>query len=74
LLLLTCAGKNGYVYEIETPRGLDVNKYLGTSSPFPEQMEFSVPGGVMNSEIKGVYSLKNGSIVDYISNPNFGGK
>ncbi len=39
------AGKNGYVYEIQTLNYIDVNMILSLKSPFPEQMEFSIPGG-----------------------------
>ncbi|MCO8200131.1 enterotoxin A family protein [Streptococcus suis] len=67
------AGKNGYLYEISSNRGIDVNKTLGSESPYPEQMEFSIPYGISSSEIKGAWSINKGVVGDYISNPNFGG-
>lgn len=68
------AGKNGYVYEIETANYIDVNKSLGTNSPYPEQMEFAIPGGVQPYEIKGAYIMKRGVPTgEYIANPNFKG-
>jgi len=66
------AGKNGYVYEIETSNYIDVNKTLGAKSPFPEQMEFSVPGGVSSSQIKGAWVIKGGKLTgEFIPNPGF---
>lgn len=70
------AGKNGYVYEIQTSNYVDVNKILGAKSPFPEQMEFSIPGGVSPSQIKGAWVMKGGKLTgEFIPNPGFmGGK
>ena len=66
------AGKNGFVYEIRTSRGVDVNATLGSRSPFPEQLEVAVPDGIPASEIVGAYQVKGGKIVgDLIPNPNF---
>jgi RHS repeat-associated protein len=66
------AGKNGYVYVIDTDRGIDANKALGDKSPFPEQLEHSVPGGVKPEEIKGAYKMKGGKMTDeFIPNPNY---
>ena len=66
------AGRNGYLYEIDTPNGIDVNKALGSRSPFPEQFEHAIQGGVKGSEIKGSQKLSKGKLVgDYINNPNY---
>ena len=66
------AGKNGYVYEIKTTNYIDVNKQLGNKSLYPEQKEFSIPGGIKAEEIKGVYIKKKGVFTgEYINNPNF---
>ena len=65
------SGKNGYMYIINTNRGIDTVKIFGDKHPFPEQKEFSIPNGVKNYEIKGVYIYKNNEIVNYIENPNF---
>lgn len=40
------AGKNGYVYVIETDNYVDINTQYGSSAQFPEQHEFSIPGGI----------------------------
>ena len=66
------AGKNGYVYVVDTNRAIDANKTLGDKAPFPEQLEHSVPGGVKPEEIKGAYKMKGGKITDeFIPNPNY---
>ncbi len=68
------AGKNGYVYEIETTNYIDVNKVLGAKSPFPEQIEHAIPGGVNPSQIKGVWVMKNSVPTgEFIPNPGFRG-
>lgn len=66
------AGKNGYVYEIRTKNYIDINATYGAKTYFPEQMEFSIPGGIKPNEIVGAYKKQGGKIVgDFISNPNF---
>ena len=66
------AGKNGFVYEIQTSRGIDVNQTLGAQSPFPEQLEHAIPGGILPSEIVGAYPMKGGVPTgEFIPNPNF---
>lgn len=68
------AGKNGYVYVIQTNNYVDINSTYGAGAYFPEQMEFSIPGGIKPSEIVGAYKKQGGKIVgDFIPNPNFGG-
>ena len=68
------AGKNGYVYVIQTDNYVDINSTYGAEAYFPEQMEFSIPGGVKPSEIVGAYKKQDGKIIgDFIPNPNFGG-
>lgn len=67
------AGRNGYIYDIVPEGGIDVNATLGTSSPFPEQYEIAVPGGVSPGNVRGAYPLSGGQLTgDYITNPNFG--
>lgn len=66
------AGKNGYVYKIETSNYINVNETLGKSTLFPEQVEFSIPGGVSPHEIVGAYPKKGGKLTgEFISNPNY---
>ena len=68
------AGKNGYVYVIQTDNYVDINSTYGAGAYFPEQMEFSIPGGIKPSEIVGAYKKQGGKIIgDFIPNPNFGG-
>lgn len=63
------------MYEIETSNYIDDNAALGTKSPFPEQMEFSIPGGINPSEIKGAWVMKKGVLTgEYITNPKFKGR
>ena len=67
-------GKNGHVYVIKTDNYVDINSTYATDAYFPEQKEFSIPGGVKPSEIVGAYKKQNGKIIgDFIPNPNFGG-
>ena len=69
------AGKNGYVYVIEMNNYVDINATYGAKAYFPEQFEFSIPGGIKPSEIKGAYAKQSGKIVgNFIRNPNYGGK
>lgn len=66
------AGRNGYVYVIRSVGGVDVNTVLGARSPFPEQLEVAIPGGVAPSEIVGAYRVQGGRIVgDLIPNPGY---
>ena len=68
------AGKNGYVYVIETSNYIDVNKTLGSKVPYLEQQEFSIHGGISPNQIKGAYVMKNGIFTgEYIPNPNYNG-
>jgi len=46
-------------------------KIFGEEHPYPEQKEFSIPNGIKNTEIKGVYQYKNNKIIKYIENPNY---
>jgi RHS repeat-associated protein len=65
------AGKNGYVYMIQTENVIDVNEVLGSQSPFPGQFEYSIKGGVRGDEVVGVYKIKNGKMTgEFIPNPN----
>jgi RHS repeat-associated protein len=68
------AGKNGYVYEITTSKGVDVNQTLGPASPFPEQREVAIPRHVPPEDIKGAYPMKGGKPTgEFIPNPNYRG-
>ena len=68
------AGKNGYVYEVRTGNYVDINSTYGNKAHYPEQMEFSIPGGIKPSEIMGAYKMQGGKIRgEFISNPIYGG-
>jgi RHS repeat-associated protein len=68
------AGKNGYVYVINSDRGIDANKTLGASSPFPEQKEVAFPREIKPTEIVGAYPMQGGKPTgEFIPNPNYGG-
>ena len=68
------AGKNGYVYVIETDNYIDINSTYGDLAYYPEQMEFTIPGGINASEVVGAYQKTGGVLSDvFIPNPNYGG-
>ena len=68
------AGKNGYVYVIQTNNYVDINSTYGSRAYYPEQMEFSIPDGIKPFEIVGAYKKQGGEIAGtFIPNPNFGG-
>ncbi len=58
------AGKNGYVYVIDTERGINVNEALGAESRFKEQLEHAVPNGIRPEEVVGAYPMKKGTRSD----------
>ena len=69
------AGKNGFVYKILSDRGIDVNLALGAASPFPEQLEVAIPGGIFPNEIVGAYPKRGGLYTgEFIRNPFFTGR
>lgn len=48
---------------------------LGNKSPFPEQLEHSIKGGVKGDEVIGAYKIKNGKMTgEFIPNPNYKNK
>lgn len=67
------SSKNGYVYEIRSKKGIDVNATLGGDADtfFPEQVEVSIPGGILPSDIKGAYPKGKVSPENFILNPNY---
>lgn len=53
---------------------VDINTVYGSAAKFPEQMEFSIPGGINSSEIYGAYKIVSGKVVgNLILNQFFGG-
>ncbi len=68
------AGKNGYVYVINSNKHIDINTTFGSKTVFPEQKEFSIIGEVSPSQIIGAYKKENGKVVGgLIINPNYRG-
>ena len=60
--LQTCAsGGDGYIYkiEIDDSLGVDVNKTLGSNSPFPNEKEFAVINKIPNENIVDTTHMKD---------------
>ncbi|KMJ45882.1 hypothetical protein AB204_06735 [Xenorhabdus khoisanae] len=68
--------KSGYVYTMKTNNGIDVNKVLGSKSPYPGEAEIAIPGGVKSENILGARPINaDGEMWDYtILNPKRYGK
>ncbi len=66
------ADGDGYVYTVKPENGVDVNKELGNRSPFPNEQEVVIPGGIKPESIKGATPTnKDGSLGNStILNPN----
>lgn len=54
------------VYVVRNKNGIDVNATLGPRSPFPDELEVAIPGGVQASDVRAVM-LPDRSIL----NPNY---
>lgn len=68
--------RDGYVYAVNPRNGIDVNDALGPRSPFPDELEVAVPGGVKPSDVRGATPVSaDGTPGSYsVLNPNFGGQ
>ncbi len=62
------SGFGDNVYVVRPVNGIDVNSALGPLSPFPEEQEIAIPGGIAPSDIRGVTSPDWGVS---ILNPNY---
>lgn len=65
---------NGYVYTIRgQAQGLDVNAILGPKTPFPNELEIAVPGGVNPLDILGARQVgPNGKFFGpFVKNPAY---
>jgi uncharacterized Zn-binding protein involved in type VI secretion len=61
-------GFSDNVYVVRSNNGVDVNETLGSSSPFPNEQEVAIPGGVPASNVRAVtYPNEGVSIL----NPNY---
>ena len=58
----------GYIYkiEIDDSKGVDVNKVLGSKSPFPEEKEFAVIKQIPNDNIKGHTHAKDITDINHV--------
>jgi RHS repeat-associated protein len=67
-------GRNGYVYTVKAPGGIDVNKALGSRTPYPLEQEVVFKGGINTNNIRGATPVNaNGELGNFsILNPNFG--
>jgi|GEM_PF-475336 YD repeat-containing protein len=66
--------EGGFVYTMRgQPNGVDVNATLGTRSPFRNELEIAVPGGIKSSDIMGARALSpSGKFVGpFIKNPEY---
>ncbi|MGH1372134.1 MAG: RHS repeat-associated core domain-containing protein [Cellvibrionaceae bacterium] len=44
---------DGYVYAVRSSNGIDVNRTLGSQSPWPEEAEIAIPHGAKSDQILG---------------------
>ncbi|MDE1882821.1 MAG: hypothetical protein KGH70_02470 [Rhodospirillales bacterium] len=64
----------GYLYIIsQQPNGIDVNEALGAASPFPDEAEIAVPGGIPPQDVLGAQQISpdGSNIGGFIPNPGF---
>lgn len=64
-------GSNGWVFEIKSTNGIDINKTLGDDALFPGQFEVSIPDIILAKDIKGVWKKQGGALTEWIPNPNY---
>ena len=65
-------GGDAYVYTVHPTNGVDVNASLGKTSPFPNEREIAVPGGIPTKNIEGAQKINpDGSLGPMIPNPNY---
>ena len=67
--------KSGYNYYIDAPGGVDVNKTIGDTHKWADQVEVAFPGGIARQYIIGVCPVdkktKAEIMSDCESNPNY---
>ncbi|MDR3083809.1 MAG: hypothetical protein LBV60_23320 [Streptomyces sp.] len=67
--------KSGYNYYIDAPGGIDVNKTIGDTHKWADQVEVAFPGGIARQYIIGVCPVdkatKTEKMNDCESNPNY---
>ncbi|MCG8711061.1 hypothetical protein JHU04_004417 [Brenneria sp. 4F2] len=57
----------GFIYSMKKPiNGINVNETLGKKTPFPDELEIAVPGGILPKDILGVTPINaDGSFVGF---------
>lgn len=67
------AGSGAYVYTVRSLGGIDVNKVLGSTSPFAHELEVAIRGGVRPKNILGARLVgANGRFIGpFIPNPYY---
>ncbi|WP_406440776.1 hypothetical protein OHB00_34925 [Streptomyces sp. NBC_00631] len=67
--------KSGYNYYIDAPGGVDVNKTIGDTHKWADQVEVAFPGGILRQYVIGVCPVdkrtKTEIMDDCRSNPNY---
>lgn len=63
--------QNGWVFEIRSTNGIDINKTLGADALHPGQLEVSIPDVILPKDIKGVWQKQGGVLTTWIPNPNY---
>ncbi|MGW0771597.1 ADP-ribosyltransferase [Streptomyces sp. NPDC002676] len=67
--------KSGYNYYIDAPGGIDVNKTIGDTHKWADQVEVAFPGGILRQYVIGVCPVdkatKTEIMDDCQSNPNY---
>ncbi|MFJ2887717.1 ADP-ribosyltransferase [Streptomyces sp. NPDC087305] len=67
--------KSGYNYYIDAPGGVDVNKTIGDTHKWADQVEVAFPGGIQRQYIIGVCPVDKKTKVEIMSdcesNPNY---
>jgi RHS repeat-associated protein len=64
--------KQPYVYTVHPQTGVDVNKAMGSASPFPDEKEIAVPGGIQSRDIEGGQQVnRDGTLGPMIPNPSY---
>jgi len=62
------AGFGDNVYVVRSTNGIDVNKVLGPASPYPNELEVAIPGGISPGNVRAVTIPSQGVS---ILNPNY---
>lgn len=64
-------GPNGWVFEIRSRTGVDINQTLGDDALHFGQKEVSIPDGILPSDIIGVWKKQKRVLTEWIPNPKY---